>query len=131
MNLTAFFSHPLISTLRYGQLLVAMCLYSYFALSGLQLSYSDSAMHFLGNICIFMSFWLAACLRLRLNIQFIVVFPFAGLIEVAQLFSPSRQFDINDMLFNFLGLGVGFIICFFVQYIFLNKNSHTNRTPHN
>jgi len=127
MNLMAFFSHPIITALRYGQLLIAICLYCYFALSGLQsspLAYSDSALHFLGNIFIFMSFWLATCLRFKLYFQFFVTLPFAAFIEVAQIFSASRQFDLNDMLFNFLGLGVGIIICFFIKRTFLNTQLH-------
>lgn len=120
--LKLFLQHPTVSILRYSQLVLALMVYCYFALSGpdnLPTISNDSVMHFIGNILLFSSIWLAFCFRLSLLSQLIIATPIAIAIEAAQIFSPSRQVDPLDIAFNLAGLAVGAIICMLIsKYMF-------------
>lgn len=122
MTLTVNFQRWLIwsKPLRLFQFVVAMGIFCYAALSpSPQLigQHSDSSLHFVGNVLLFLSAWVAFWGRIALWKLLLVLLPFSGAIEFAQHFSPGRQVDMKDLGVNVAGLASGLIIAAFVNAI--------------
>lgn len=101
--------------IRIAQFILAVVVFCYAALSPspqLLTQHSDSSMHFVGNVLLYLSAWLALWGRISIVKLAFCLFPFSGLIEMAQYFSPGRVVDIKDLLMNTAGLCTGAVIAF-------------------
>lgn len=115
MTLTDNFQRWLIwsKPLRLLQFALAIAIFCYAALSpSPQLigQHSDSSLHFVGNVLLFLSAWVAFWGRIALWKLLLILLPFSGAIEFAQHFSPGRQVDIKDLGVNVAGLTTGMLI---------------------
>ncbi len=101
--------------IRIAQFVLAIAVFCYAALSPspqILTQHSDSSMHFIGNILLYLSAWLALWGRISIVKLAFCLLPFSGMIEMAQYFSPGRVVDIKDLLVNAAGLFCGAIIAF-------------------
>ena len=104
--------------LRWVQFIVALVIFCYAALSpSPQLigQHSDTSMHFVGNVLLCLSAWLALWGRLSIFKLILCLLPFSLCIELAQYFSPGRMVDFKDMMVNVTGLGVGALVAWAVE----------------
>lgn len=128
MDLQKLLKHPIVAAIRYLQLALAVCVYLFFALSGLQniaVVVEDSVLHFVGNILLFSSIWLATYFILKLRWQLALSIPFALSVEAAQMLTSTRQVDMYDAGINLAGLLVGATVCHLI-HIFVLKKRHSN-----
>ena len=111
--------HPSLTPIRLLQLPLAILIYCYFALSSapvdLTLEYNDKLMHFVGNVLLFGSFWLAFMPRVNSLLLLVALVPFVGLIEWIQGFNPARTLDFIDFIANVCGLVCGWVLCLVLQ----------------
>lgn len=124
MPLTSFLFHPAVVFIRRGQLALAVAIYLYAALASgpnVPASYPDWAMHFIGNVLLFGSVWVATLKRFSIKTQLLVTLPFSVVIELSQVFSQGRQVDPKDMLVNFIGLICAALICRAIEKYGLSK----------
>ena len=104
--------------LRWAQFVIALVIFCYAALSpSPQLigQHSDTSMHFVGNVLLTLSAWLAVWGRLSILKVMLCLLPFSLGIELAQYFAPGRMVDVKDMLMNTAGLGVGALLALLAQ----------------
>lgn len=104
--------------LRWVQFIVALVIFCYAALSpSPQLigQHSDTSMHFVGNVLLCLSAWLALWGRLSIFKLILCLLPFSLCMELAQYFSPGRMVDIKDMIMNVTGLGAGAVLAWLVE----------------
>ncbi|ANF45115.1 hypothetical protein AZK53_05305 [Priestia megaterium] len=75
-------------------------------------SFGDFILNNIGNIILFLPFGFFLPMRFRkidnLPKSFLVGMFFSVLIEIVQLFMPNRWTDIDDVLLNTLGTGIGY-----------------------
>ncbi|MEH7413620.1 VanZ family protein [Priestia megaterium] len=75
-------------------------------------SFSDFILNNIGNIILFLPFGFFLPIKFRgidnLPKSFLVGMFFSVLIEIVQLFMPNRWTDIDDVLLNTLGTGIGY-----------------------
>jgi VanZ family protein len=96
--------------LRIAQFIVALVIFCYAALTPsppLFDQHPETSLHFLGNVLLSLSAWLAVWGRIPVFRLVLFLLPFSLMVELAQYFSPGRTVDSNDMLVNITGLGVG------------------------
>ncbi len=104
--------------LRWVQFMVALVIFCYAALSpSPQLigQHSDTSMHFVGNVLLCLSAWLALWGQLSIFKLILCLLPFSLSIELAQFFSPGRMVDLKDMMVNVTGLGMGAVVAWLVE----------------
>ncbi len=95
------------------QFAVALIVFCYAALSPAPQfvgNHTDTSMHFVGNVLLFVSAWVALWGRLPIIKLAVCLLPFSCAIELAQYFSPGRMVDAKDMIVNITGLGVGAVV---------------------
>ncbi|AJI22125.1 VanZ family protein [Priestia megaterium] len=84
-------------------------------------SFSDFILNNIGNIILFLPFGFFLAMRFRkidnLPKSFLVGMFFSVLIEIVQLFMPNRWTDIDDVLLNTLGTGIGYSLFKTLNYI--------------
>lgn len=75
-------------------------------------SFSDFILNNIGNIILFLPFGFFLPMRCRkinkLSKSLLVGMAFSVSIEIVQLFMPNRWTDIDDVLLNTLGTGIGY-----------------------
>jgi VanZ family protein len=112
--------HPAFNWIRRGQFFLAIGIFTYFALAPsqqIQISGGDKNLHFLGNMLLYLSAWVALYGKFRLRLLIGLLIPYSLAIELGQHFSPGRNVDSHDMLANMLGLLSGFFLAFLLQKI--------------
>ncbi len=104
----------LFRVLRVAQFVIALLVFTLFALMPSryvqEIPSSAPTLHFVGNLLIFASAWVAWRHRCRLGLLLIILIPYSILVELAQGLTPSRQVDPLDLIANFCGLFVGIIV---------------------
>ncbi|SMF20828.1 Predicted integral membrane protein [Alteromonadaceae bacterium Bs31] len=119
-TLATIFFEPRFKILRYGQFVVAIGVFAYMALSpappDVAPSFSDKALHFIGNILLISSAWVALFGRASKRKALFIAVLYSLLIEFAQHFSPVRQADFLDATANLLGITFGLALCFFMDF---------------
>lgn len=91
-----------------------------------QTQHSDKLMHFLGNILLFLSAYVAAGGRIKLWMVVALLIPYTIAIELSQSFTVSRHVDPRDAAANIGGLITGFVIAWSLNKFWLiikDKNS--------
>lgn len=68
----------------------------------------DKFLHFLGNILLYASSYVAWGDKYKSGILWVLLVPFCVAVEGFQAFTPNRVVDGKDLLANVLGLAVGF-----------------------
>jgi len=113
--LYSLFFNPRLRKLRQSQLLVALTIFTYMALSSspMQISaiLSDKLLHFVGNLLLIGSIWVAffGAINGRRAVLFAIIYSLS--IESIQALTKSRQPDLADAFANLLGIFIGFGIC--------------------
>ncbi|MDH2362490.1 VanZ family protein [Priestia megaterium] len=83
--------------------------------------FGDFILNNIGNIILFLPFGFFLPMRFRkidnLPKSFLVGMFFSVLIEIVQLFMPNRWTDIDDVLLNTLGTGIGYRLFKTLNYI--------------
>ena len=107
------------------QFLIALSIYCFFALvpnpqTYVKVHYSDLFLHGLGNFLLVLSTWLVIAGRNQPWLVLVVALPFSLVVELAQGLTDQRTVDHRDMIANFAGIGVGFIVCLVLQKL-LNR----------
>jgi len=70
----------------------------------------DKALHFAGWFILLCSLKIPWLLRSKFWLPALLLFAYSILLEVLQQFSPPREFSVNDMLANGLGILTAFAI---------------------
>ncbi len=113
--------------LRTAQFIIALAVFTLFALMPSryvhEIPSSAPTLHFLGNLLIFASAWVAWRHRCRLLLLLIILIPYSILIELAQWLTPSRQVDPMDLIANFCGLFVGFLVAWGLESWWHHSNN--------
>lgn len=105
--------------LRILQFIAAMIIFAVAALmpSGyVKIQQPDYTMHFIGNVLLFLSASVATYGRLKLGLLIIFLVSYSILIELAQRLAPGRHVDVQDMMFNILGLLAGLVIVWLTEW---------------
>ncbi len=71
---------------------------------------SDKVLHLLAYLVMFISLDLAHWPRQKLLVKLLALLAFSFLLEVAQSFTPTRQFSLGDLLANLAGLLLGLAV---------------------
>ncbi len=125
---------PVVRTLRVGQFVIAVCIFTYMALmpaSMLKTQQADSTLHFIGNFLLFLSAWLACYGRFNIGLLLLALVPYSLTIELLQWLAPSRFVDSRDMLANGLGLLTGALVALFADRMLLRlPNLRSYLTKH-
>jgi VanZ family protein len=74
-------------------------------------TFSDYALHAVGNILLSLSTWTASRGRLKAIGPFLFVMLFSTLMELAQGFTVNRTPDFLDIVANTVGAIVGYLLC--------------------
>lgn len=115
-----FINTRLFFWLRWGQFALALTVFTGLALLPStyinQMASSDKSLHFLGNMLLFGSAWVAFFGRMKIGLVIILLVPYSLLVEVAQWLAPSRQVDYQDMLANMAGLLAGYVVANVIEW---------------
>ncbi len=104
--------------LRVLQFILALGIFSFAALmpnTYVPGQHSDTSLHFLGNLLLFLSAAVACYGRIRMTTLLVLLLPYSIAIELAQGLTPSRQVDPKDMLINVIGLLLGCTLVYLVE----------------
>lgn len=122
------YTHPkamLKITLRYlalAQFFLALIIFALAALtsnpSPMTSTYPPEVLHFIGNVALFMSGWLAFFNRIKGWKLIIILAIYSVGIELAQKLTLSRQTDIYDIATNLVGLVCGLLLSVIVMFLF-------------
>ncbi len=118
----------IVKWIRYSQFPLAIVIYIFFALvpnpqAYVKVTYSDLALHALGNFLLITSAWLCALDRLRpLWWALMVALPFSFVVEVSQALTTTRTPDYRDLVANFGGLLAGFSVCAGIQMLIKKRS---------
>ncbi|MCR8642879.1 VanZ family protein [Paenibacillus sp. N1-5-1-14] len=102
-----------------------------FATINSQLTHSNEMVAFrniVGNILLFMPLGFSIPQRFNINKFWAIVFLgfFTSLlVEVMQIFTFIRSFDVDDLMLNTLGASIGFVL-----YRLFNKAGHSRNNPY-
>jgi len=125
--MSQLFFHPIISTLRYLQLPIAIAIFIYAALfpssQNNDLNLSATVLHLIGNILLILSAWTAMTSKVSLNKIFVGAAFFSLAIELSQSFTQTRVTDVFDIAVNFIGLGCGYLLCLLGEKIVLPRQA--------
>jgi len=131
-TLAQIFFKPGFVYLRRAQFYLAVAIFAYFALSSspLQLvqNTSDKSLHFIGNILLFCSTWVAAFGSAGKLKALAIAVPYSIGIELLQYFSPARTTDPFDAVANLAGITVGFLLCIMFEW-YLKQIQNQRRYP--
>ncbi len=127
--LISIFYHPRFKILRYGQFAVAIGLFAYMALSPSPPnpvpSFSDKALHFIGNVLLISSTWVALFGKAGKRRALVLAIAYSLLIEAAQHLSPVRKADVLDATANLIGISFGLGLCFAMDFYLNHIKSQT------
>lgn len=99
--------------IRILQFILAICIFTLVALmpsSLIQTNQSDSLLHFIGNLLLFLSAYVAIGSRLKLWLLGLLLLPYSMLVEASQWLTLTRHVDPNDAIANISGLICGYIL---------------------
>ncbi|MBC6904438.1 VanZ family protein [Saccharophagus sp. K07] len=126
-----FLKSRLFFCIRIGQFLIALAVFSTFALMPAEyvkgVATSDKSLHFMGNLLLMLSACVALMGRLKLVVLLLLLIPYSIAMEFGQWLSPGRHFDPRDMVANILGLVTGYILVHLVEFIWNRVNQREAR----
>lgn len=114
------------------QFVLALAIFTYMALTPapqLATQYSDRTLHFIGNVLLFLSAYVATAGRFRLALLVIFLVPYSAAIELSQYFTLSRQVDWRDLIANFLGLFAGYSAALLTAIVWRNATAPIATNP--
>lgn len=117
--------NSLLTKLRILQFLVAIAIYTALLLApDPQLGGDDTknfVLHGLGNLLLMLSTWVASGGRFKAMGPALFVIPFSLIIEMAQGLTDNRTPELIDIVANFSGVVVGFIVCLVLNSQLVNR----------
>ncbi|MBX2858989.1 MAG: VanZ family protein [Cellvibrionaceae bacterium] len=110
---------PIMSKIRQAQFVLAVVIFAVLVLipnpSALGLSQNDFFLHFIGNMLLILSAWVACIGRYGPIVPLIFAIPYSVALELSQFLTASRTPQLIDVLANVAGLLTGFIIALVIQ----------------
>lgn len=107
--------NTLLTRLRVSQFIVAIVIYmSLLLMPNPQLGGDEMkniVLHAIGNMLLMLSTWVASGGRMKAIGPLIFVIPFSLLVEMAQGLTSNRTPEMIDVVANFGGVMIGFVIC--------------------
>ncbi|WP_086929736.1 VanZ family protein [Agarilytica rhodophyticola] len=119
------FQNPIFKVLRIFQFLLAIGIFFTFALMPVNNTPSNippAALHFTGNLLLITSAWVALLEYLKTSRIFILSAVLSLCSELAQSLTTTRITDPMDLGYNLIGLSVGVLICFMLNYLLNTKH---------
>ncbi len=113
-QLTQLLLNPLFTKIRISQFFMAISIFYFFALmpaGDTPSNYPDELLHFIGNLLLMGSAYVAFFHRTTLLKTLIICILLSGVSEFCQSFTASRVTDPADLVVNSLGLALGYLIC--------------------
>ncbi|WNO09492.1 VanZ family protein [Teredinibacter sp. KSP-S5-2] len=118
-DLNSIISNASVTKIRQTQFLVAIAIFSTLSLipnpDSLGINASNTALHFIGNILLILSAWVACLGRYNIWMPLLFAIPYSILIELSQGLTATRQPEVVDILANIAGLAVGFLLCILLE----------------
>ena len=115
-SIDLFIKSRFFSYLRFLQFFAAIVIFTFAALMPQKylagVHATDSSLHFLGNVLLFLSASLALYKKLRFTTLVVLLLPYSVAIELAQWLTPARQVDPKDIFNNIAGLVTGLLIVY-------------------
>ncbi len=113
-----------------SQFFLAIAIFTYLALMPfpqLPAHTTDKELHFIGNLLLMLSAYVATAGRFKVGLIILVLLPYSAAVEFSQYFTKTRQVDMHDLLANFLGLLSGFVIALIINWVWskLSKDGST------
>lgn len=105
---------PTFTIIRINQFFLAIGIFCFFALmpaDDTPSNYPDELLHFMGNLLLMGSAYVALFHKTTLLKALIVCIFLSGISEFCQSFTASRVTDPADLVVNGLGLALGYLIC--------------------
>lgn len=117
---------PIMSKIRQVQFILAVIIFAVLVLipnpSALGLSQNDILLHFIGNMLLILSAWVACIGRYGPIVPLIFAIPYSVALELSQFLTASRTPQLSDVLANVAGLFAGFVIALAIEKM-INKSS--------
>lgn len=111
--------HPAVQLIFWLQFAAALSIFAYFTTTPqiIMGDNTDVVLHFTGNFLLFLSARLAF-LQIKRN-WFVVVFAliYGTAMEIAQYFLPTRYFDPQDLMANWVGVFAGLALALLIELI--------------
>lgn len=110
----SFLFHPAISVLRVLQFFLAVGIFFYFTLMPADYTpsqYPDKLMHYIGNILLMGSAYVALMGRLRIHFIVLLCALLSLASELGQSFTATRITDPADLAMNALGIATAYFVC--------------------
>lgn len=118
-NLDSLIHNENITRVRQTQFLLAIVIFSTLSLipnpDKITMGTSDIALHFIGNVLLILSAWVACLGRYDAWMPLLFSIPYSILIELSQGLTEYRQPELLDVVANICGLATGFLICVLLE----------------
>lgn len=116
-----FLNSKIFYFIRIIQFLLALSIFAGFALMPSRYAAEIPApapiLHFIGNVLLFCSAWIAFHGLLKRVILVVMLVPYSAAIELAQWLTPTRTVDPQDLAANMAGLATGFCLAVLIEKI--------------
>ncbi len=122
----SFLFHPAISAVRVLQFFLAVGIFFYFTLmpaDNTTSQYPDKLMHYIGNILLMGSAYVALMGRLRLHFIVVLCCLLSLASELGQSFTATRVTDPADLAMNVLGIATAYFFCRLVDAFLINRTA--------
>lgn len=119
-----FLFHPAVTAIRVLQFFLAASIFFYVTLmpaDNAPSQYPDKLMHYIGNILLMGSAYVALMGKLRLHTIVIICCLLSLASELGQSFTATRTTDPADFLMNMLGIGTAYFFCRLIDSVLISK----------
>ena len=110
---------PIMSKIRQAQFILAVIIFAVLVLipnpASLGLSQNDLILHFIGNVLLILSAWVACLGRYGPIVPLIFAIPYSVALELSQFLTASRTPQLMDVGANVAGLLAGFLIALIIE----------------
>lgn len=111
--------HPLTELVLWLQFAAALTIFAYYATTPVHIpaGNTDVALHFIGNFLLFSSARLAFLKFKGHWFVLIFVLIYGTAMEASQYFLPTRYFDPQDLVANWLGVLAAFLVSLLIEFL--------------
>jgi len=123
----SFLQSPVLSKLRQAQFILAVIIFATLVLipnpRELGLSQDDFVLHFIGNVLLILSAWVACLGRYGPIVPLVFAIPYSVTLELSQFLTDSRTPQLMDLAANVSGLLTGFVIALALEALLFKKKT--------